>query len=140
MCATILKVLSCGFAINADAFRMYAIDTARLYVSKDSWYPMPTAVHKVLIHGFDVISVAVLPIGMLSEEAQEARNKDFRRYREKRCRKSSRQNKNQDLLNIFLTSSDPIISSIKTVLPKKDSRLNAEVLQLLEIPEAMIPE
>lgn len=139
-CATILKVLSCGFAINADALRTYAIDTACLYVSKYSWYPMPTAVHKVLIHGFDVISVALLPIGMLSEEAQEARNKDFRRYREKRCRKTSRQDNNQDLLNIFLTSSDPVISSIRFVLPKKDSSLSAEVLQLLKVPEAMISE
>lgn len=41
-----------------------------------------TAVHRVLIHGSDVISAALLPIGMLSEEALEARNKDFRRYRE----------------------------------------------------------
>lgn len=139
-CATILKVLSCGFAINADAFKTYAIDTARLYVSEYNWYPMPTAVHKVLIHGFDVISVALLPIGMLSEEAQEARNKDFRKYREKRCRKISRQDNCQDLLNIFLTSSDPIISSIRSVLPKKDSSLNAEVLQLLKVSEVMITE
>lgn len=82
-CATIIKVLSCGTAVNADAFKTYAIDTARLYVSEYSWYPMPTSVHKVLIHGSNVISVALLPIGMLSEEAQEARNKDVRRYRKK---------------------------------------------------------
>ncbi|EFN86089.1 hypothetical protein EAI_00120, partial [Harpegnathos saltator] len=54
-CATILKVLSCGFAVNVDAFRTYALETARLYVSMYSWYPMPTAVHKILIHGADVI-------------------------------------------------------------------------------------
>lgn len=139
-CATILKVLSCGFAVNADVFKTYAIDTARLYVSEYNWYPMPTSVHKVLIHGSNVISVALLPIGMLSEEAQEARNNDFRRYREKRCRKTSRQDNCQDLLNIFLTSSDPIISSIRSVLPKKDSSLNTEVLQLLEVPKAMAIE
>lgn len=80
-CATILKVLSCGSAVNANAFKTYAIDTARLYVSEYSWYP--TSVHKVLIHGSDVISVALLPIGILSEKAQEARNKDVRRYRKK---------------------------------------------------------
>lgn len=139
-CATILKVLSCGFAVNVDAFRTYALETARLYVSMYSWYSMPTAVHKILIHGADVIAVALLPIGMLSEEAQEARNKDFRRYREKRCRKTSRQNNNQDLINIFLTSSDPIISSMRSVLPKKCKSFNTEVLQLLEVPEAVMAE
>lgn len=91
-----------------------------------------TAVHRVLIHGSDVISAALLPIGMLSEEALEARNKDFRRYREKRCRKFSRIATNADLLNIFLTSSDTLISSIRPQLPKKGGSLSAEVIQLLE--------
>ena len=48
---------------------------------------MPVTVHKILIHGAFVISNALLPIGQLSEEAQEARNKDFKRYREIHTRK-----------------------------------------------------
>lgn len=51
------------------------------------------------------ISVASLVIDMLSE-AQKARNKDFHKYRKKRCCKSglSGEDNNQDFLNIFLTS------------------------------------
>jgi hypothetical protein len=40
---------------------------------------MPPTVHKLLIHGADIIENEVLPIGQLSEVAQEARNKDFKR-------------------------------------------------------------
>ena len=39
---------------------------------------MPVSVHKILVHGAAVIDPLPLPLGMLSEEAQEARNKDVR--------------------------------------------------------------
>ena len=39
---------------------------------------MPPTVHKMLIHGGEIIRRALVPIGWLSEEAQEARNKDYR--------------------------------------------------------------
>ena len=38
---------------------------------------MPTTVHKILIHGPEV-EKCILPIGQLSEEASEARNKDIK--------------------------------------------------------------
>lgn len=108
-CAVILKTLSCEYAVNANAFKQYALDTARLYVNEYPWYPMPASVHKILIHGSDVLSVFLLPIGMLSEETQETCNKDFRAFREKLTRKTSRIATNEDLMHIFLISSDPII-------------------------------
>ena len=83
--------------MDTVAFKTYALDTARFYVREYGWYPMPAAVHRVLIHGADIISVALLPIGMLSEDAQESRNKDFRT---KRCKKTSRVETNEDLINI----------------------------------------
>jgi hypothetical protein len=52
---------------------------------------MPTAVHITLMHGAEIIERAPLPIGQLSEEAQEARNKDIRRYRENFARKCTRE-------------------------------------------------
>ena len=86
-CDTVLQTLSCGYAIHLLAFQEYAIDMARYYARLYPWFPMPASVHRILIHGTDVIAVALLPIGMLSKEAMKARNKDFRRFREKRCRK-----------------------------------------------------
>jgi len=46
--------------------------TAQLYVELYDWYRMPPSVHKVLIHGALVIKYSLLPIGFLSEEAQES--------------------------------------------------------------------
>ena len=40
---------------------------------------MPVAVHQILVHRAAVVDPLLpLPLGMLSEEAQEARNKDIR--------------------------------------------------------------
>lgn len=107
----ILRTMGCGFAISVEEFRKYAMDTANLYVKLYSWYYMPSSVHKILIHGADIIKHAALPIGMLSEEALECRNKDLRYIREGHARKTSRENTMYDLFHYLLLSSDPIISS-----------------------------
>ncbi|XP_011868998.1 PREDICTED: uncharacterized protein LOC105562616 [Vollenhovia emeryi] len=119
----------------SSVFKQYALDTARLYVNEYPWYPMPASVHKILIHGSDVLSVSLLPVGMLSEEAQESRNKDFRAFREKFTRKMSRIATNEDLMHIFLISSDPIISSYRSLPPKKGGCLGPEISALLSTPE-----
>lgn len=43
---------------------------------------MPPSIHSILIHGYLIVEAVVLPIGMFSEEAQECKNKDIKRYRE----------------------------------------------------------
>ena len=50
---------------------------------------MPASVHKILIHGEKIIASSVIPFGQLSEEAQEARNKDFKWSKGNNTRKSS---------------------------------------------------
>lgn len=79
-CATILQVMASGCKIDVTAFDKYCIETARLLVSLYPWYYLPASIHKVLIHGSAVIDYFHVPIGQLSEEAQEARNKDWKRY------------------------------------------------------------
>lgn len=59
---------------------------------------MLASLHKVLIHGGKVISNEVLPVGQLSEEEQEAKNKDFKFVREHYTRKISRIFTKEDLL------------------------------------------
>lgn len=48
---------------------------------------MPPTVHKILLYGPEIIKHALVPIGLLSEKAQEAANKEFKRYREGYSRK-----------------------------------------------------
>lgn len=88
--AVILEIICSGFAIDAIKFARYARDTANLAISLYPWYYMPATVHKILIHGKDIIECAAFPIGSLSEEAQEGRNKDYKQYRIHHSRKCSR--------------------------------------------------
>ena len=85
--------------------------TAELIIKDYDWYPMPPAVHKVLIHGSFIIQVAVLSIGQLSEEAQEARHKDCKSIRQYHTRNTSRYYTNEDLFHMLLASSGPVSSS-----------------------------
>lgn len=73
-----------------------------------------------------------LPIGVYSEEAQEARNKDFKRVREHNTRKISRTATNEDILHNFLVSSDPIISNLRHIKPKEHSDIPKDVQKLLK--------
>lgn len=135
----ILETLGCGFSIDSKAFEDYARETRELNLREYYWYNMPVSVHKVLYHGKDVVASCILPIGQLSEEAQEARNKDVRRYREHFTRKTSRIDTNTDLLNRLLISSDPFLASLRRVPKKKHSFLEPEVLSLLALPPTKEP-
>jgi len=75
---------------------------------------MPASVHKILYHGDEIIdNFALIPIGLLSEESQESRNKDLKHYRKFNTRKCSRIAMNIDLIHKLLISSDPYISSLR---------------------------
>lgn len=96
---------------------------------------MPPTLHKLFIHGPEIIDSALLPIGQLSEEAQEARNKDFKKGREFHSRKCSREKCNQDILNFLLLSSDPIISSMRKLPKKKIQSLPKEACDLIKFDD-----
>lgn len=84
-----------------------------MYVNLYGWYYMPASVHKILIHGKSIIESFLIPIGDLSEEAQETRNKDFKHFREFNTRKHNRLATNKDIIHKLLISSDPYISSLR---------------------------
>lgn len=78
-CGTILQVLASGREVNIDAFSNYCDTTANLLVRLYPWYYLPASVHKILMHGATVMKHFLVPIGQLSEEAQEAKNKEWKR-------------------------------------------------------------
>lgn len=90
----ILRALSCGFELRVERYDKYALDTARRYVSLYSWAPMSPTLHKVLLHGGYIAKNSILPVGLLSEDAQEAVNKLVRKYRQDYARKFSRKETN----------------------------------------------
>lgn len=130
----ILRTLSSGFEINLVEFKKFCLETRKHYLSLYSWYYMPATVHKILIHSTEVIKAALLPIGQLSEEAQEARNKDCRRFREYNTRKCSRVATNRDLLSMLIITSDPLINSLRETPKKNPEKICKDVLKLIISP------
>lgn len=130
--AVILQTISSGYEINTYNFANYTKETASMYVQLYEWYYMPITVHKILIHGSHVIEYSIVPIGQLSEEVQESRHKEVRKFRELNTRKISREKTNEDLLHSLLISSDPLISSLRQINSKKKKlALFDEVKELL---------
>lgn len=118
--SVILQVITSGEKIDVIKFKDFARKTAEKYVELYDWFYMPSTVHKLLIHGADIIERNdIVPIGILSEEASESRNKDFRKFREHHSQKRSRQHSNQDILNMLVVSSDPLLSAQR---PKLDAK------------------
>jgi hypothetical protein len=127
-----LETINCGTKINAKKFGEYALKTAELLTALYPWKPMKATVHRILYHGERIIENNLLPIGELSEEAQEKRNKDYRYFREHNTRKMTREKSNEDLIHILLVSSDPYLSAIRFKWNSKKNELDIETQQLLE--------
>ncbi|CAH2107388.1 unnamed protein product [Euphydryas editha] len=117
--------------MNTEKFATYCHDTTLLYVELYSWHPMSPTVHKILIHGPLVVEHAILPIGTLSEEAAEARNKHFRQFRSNYSRKFSREQCNLDVLNVLLLTSDPYLPSIRLKPQKRSKPFSFEATEML---------
>lgn len=92
---------------------------------------MPCTLHKILIHGSEIVESAALPIGALSEEAQESRNKDYKHFRTHYTRKNSRLNTNEDIFHKLLETSDPFITSLRPSPKKRLEDFSAEAQALL---------
>lgn len=134
----ILIALSCHLPIDASKFDELCQSTAKIYVQNYNWYLMPSTLHKILMHGGDVIRTSVLPIGMLGEEASESRNKCYKSDRQHHARKISREANLQDVFYRSMDSTDPIINdiSLQSRLKKRNKFwLAKEISDLLEVPE-----
>jgi hypothetical protein len=128
----ILQSISSGFELDIEEFDKYTRDTAKLFVKAYPWFCMLASVHKVLVHGADIILGAILPIGQLSEES---RNKARKSFRQSHSRKMSRSSTNEDVFNLLLVSSDPLLSSLREVPKKATKTYLPEALKLLDVPK-----
>lgn len=127
----ILETISSGHKVDTAKFDVYCKKTAKAYVELYPWCPMTPTMHKILIHGPVIVDHALLPIGQLSEEALEARNKHFRSYRQNFARKRSRTDCNMDVIKRLLLTSDPLLSSIRPLPKKKSKAFSKETLEML---------
>ncbi len=134
----ILIALSCQFPLDIDRFDEFCKKTAHHYVKFYNWFPLPSSIHKVLIHSRDIMLANELAVGVLGEDASESCNKLYRQNREFHARKNSRKNNLEDVFNRALDSSDPIVASFG-MKQRQNSRIRkslpAEVLNLLKTPD-----
>lgn len=128
---TILEVINSNAMIDSEKFGLFARETAEIAIQKYSWYYMPSTVHKVLYHGAEIVRSSILPNGILSEEAQESRNKDYKTFRVNYSRKTSRISTNEDILHKLLDTSDPFIPDIRPEPKKKQLPFSDKAKELL---------
>ncbi|GFY66303.1 dna-mediated transposase, partial [Trichonephila inaurata madagascariensis] len=106
----VLTTTACGHEIDAQKFKEFCLAATEVYVALYLWYNMPQSLHKVLIHGGLLVHDSILPIGQMSEEAIEARNKDSKYLYEHHSHKFNRKQSIEDMIQMLLVSSDPYIT------------------------------
>lgn len=126
----LLQAIASGNKINIPKFKDFAFQTAELYIFYP-WYYMPVSVHKLLLHGGDIIKHAITD-QLVSYPKMLKNHKCFRKYRENNSRKMSRKYNNIDIINNLLIASDPIISSSRKFLENKIKDLSEDVKNLLD--------
>lgn len=134
----ILAVINSKKPINVAKFKLFAEETKDNILTMYTWRPMTPTVHKVLAHAKEIIENSMLPLGELTEEAQEARNRDVKHFRLFNTRKCSRIAQNSDLMEFLLVSSDPVLYSIRTKwLPKISMDIEKEDSESVDIKDLL---
>lgn len=131
---SILKVITSGYKINFVKFNTFCLRTASIFVFNYPWFNMSTTMHKILVHGPLIVENIGIAIGLLSEDAQESRNKDVRNFREKFSRKFSRTMTLEDTFKRLMVSSDPYITGLRKLVPKKHVTFSATEMCLISNP------
>lgn len=108
--SVLLRALNSGHDINSAKYNEYAKMTAKQFVDLYPWFYMPVSLHKMLMHGAQIIEELCVPVGHASEEGMEATHKILRNARQWHTHKTSRSRSNSDLLNWLLVHSDPVIA------------------------------
>ncbi|XP_017466057.1 PREDICTED: uncharacterized protein LOC108358983 [Rhagoletis zephyria] len=133
----ILIAISCEYEISALKSRQYSEKTYSLYMEMYPWYPMSPTLHKILIHGAQIIAASVVPLGCLGESASESRNKYYKSDRRSHARQNSRTNNMADVFQRAIDSSDPFLSSLflnKRQQQNQKKKIPKEVIELLKAP------
>lgn len=120
--------------LNPDKFQEVCKRISNVYAKDFSWARPSSAIHKVLAHGSDLIRVSPLPLGVLSEEGAESKNKDYRNDRLHHARKSGRKQNLSDVFHRSMETSDPLVSMVSATKRRdacKTQPLPAEVQELL---------
>jgi hypothetical protein len=142
--STIWSTLASGYAIDSKKFGKLCKETHEMYFDEKNgthWHNITPTLHKVLVHGQQLVEYCPLPIGLTNEEAGEGNNKILRHVKLHHTRKTSWLAGMYDLFHRLMDTSDPIIletkNSKKKKIGHKNSDFSPKILNLLLSP--MIP-
>jgi putative intracellular protease/amidase len=105
----IRRALASSQPINPEKFGDLCEKTLEQYMSCAKWYDIPPSLHRVLVHGKEIVEATPLPIGITSEEGAESNTKFARRFHENHTRKTSQEDTMSDLYHRMMDISDPIV-------------------------------
>lgn len=109
--SVILTAMSLDYEINTDAFGSYCKETADYFGHIYQWFQLPSVVHKLLFHGKQMAEEFIIPVGMISEEAQIARNRDSKTFIQRLGRKEITEQILMDMVRHMMVLGDPIMST-----------------------------
>ena len=83
------------------------------------WYSLPPTLHRVFVHGKDIIKATPVAIGLTSEEGSEANAKFARNFLQHHTRKTFHKDTMFDLYHRLLDISDPFVVAQSFVANKQ---------------------
>ena len=103
--------LASKLPIDPEKFQSFCNNLKQIYVENVPWYPLSPTLHKVLEHGWEIISLFPESVtsGILSEEPAEASNKDVKKFQKQNARQDSPVHRNLDVFQRQMDRSDPKI-------------------------------
>ena len=119
---TIWRTLTSGKSINPIQFEKFCQETLQQYMVDAAWYSLPPTLHRVLVHGKDIIKATPIAIGATSEEGSEANAKFARKFLKHHTRKSSHKDTMYDLFHRLVDISDPFVVAQSFVANEKKIR------------------
>lgn len=131
----ILKAYRCGLELLVDDLEKFSIETYELHYETYPWACLNPSVHKLLMHGPDIVRQFPLPIAYYAEDALESMHKVHRETVRDHSRRNTRENTILDTFNRAVYLSDPLISMVyldRRMLMHKKRDLPLEVKRFLK--------
>jgi len=107
----IRRTLTSGQDIDPEKFHSFCNETMDEYMTSSKWYNIPPTIHKVLVHGKEIIKATPMPVGWTREEGSKSNTKFAHRFHTNHTRKTSQEDTMSDLFNRLMDISDPVVVS-----------------------------
>ena len=101
--------LASRLPICPEKFKAFCDNVHNIYLENCAWYRMSPTLHKVLVHGYQVMMLFPDSVtsGMLSEEPAEASNKDVKKFQKEHAPQNCPIARNLAVFNRINDRSDP---------------------------------